>query len=171
MDLDYIRVLYEYNRWANARILAAASKLTPEELTKDLRNSFRSVRDTLVHIMSAEWIWLKRWKGTSPKAMPASSDFPTISSLTTRWAEVEHEQAKFLSSLTKESLGITIAYINTKGERFEYLLWQMLCHVVNHSTYHRGQVTTMLRQLGAEPAATDFLLFYDLNPGYDTTSR
>ena len=165
MDLDRIKALYEYNWWANARILDAASRLTPEKFTKDLRSSYPSVRDTLVHVMSAERIWLKRWKGTSPKAMLAPSDFRTISPLKARWAKVEREQAQFVSSVTEESLKTIIAYVNTEGETWRYPLWQTMQHVVNHSTYHRGQVTTMLRQLGAEPVATDFLVFYDMKSG------
>lgn len=163
-----IQELYEYNRWANARILDAASRLTPEQFTKDLRSSHRSVRDTLAHVMSVELIYFKRWLGTSPKAMLAPSDFPTISLLRARWAEVEREQADFVSNVTEESLKTTIAYVNTKGEAWSYSLWQIMVHVVNHSTYHRGQVTTMLRQLGAEPVATDFLIFYDLRSGQGT---
>lgn len=165
MDVKRIQELYEYNRWANARVLDAASRLTPEQFTKDLRSSHRSVRDTLTHVMSAEWIYLKRWQGTSPKAMLAPSDFPTISLLRERWAAVEREQADFVSNVTEESLKTTIAYVNTKGEAWRYPLWQIMVHAVNHSTYHRGQVTTMLRQLGAEPVATDFLVFYDLRSG------
>lgn len=162
MNLDYIQALYEYNRWANGRILDAAARLTIDKFTKDLGNSYGSVRDTLVHIMSGEWIWLKRWQGTSTKTMLSSSEFLTISRLKSRWTEIESEQTDFLSSITEESLEEIIAYVNTEGQPFKYPLWQMLVQVVNHSTYHRGQITTMLRQLGAEPIATDFLIFYDL---------
>ncbi|PYV40579.1 MAG: damage-inducible protein DinB [Acidobacteria bacterium] len=165
MDQKQILELYEYNRWANARILDAAAKLTADEFTKDLRNSFASIRDTLAHIMSAEWIWLMRWKGISPKQMLAPSDFPSILLLRRRWAEVEQEQAEFVASVTEESLEATISYINTRGVRWAYPLGQMMQHVVNHSTYHRGQVITMLRQLGAEPVATDLLLFQDAKSG------
>ena len=75
---------------------------------------------------------------------------------------MEHEQAEFVAGLSEESLGTVIEYVNTRGESFAYPLWQMLQHVVNHSTYHRGQITMMLRQLGATPVATDFLVFYDV---------
>ena len=162
MDVKPIQALYDYNRWANARILAAAAKLTLDQFTQDLGSSYRSVRDTLTHLLSSEWIWLMRWRGTSPKEMLSPSDFPTVALLRKRWAEVESEQTAFLSRLTPESVERPVAYLNTKGERWQYPLWQILLHVVNHATYHRGQVTTMLRQLGAEPVATDFLVFYDL---------
>jgi uncharacterized damage-inducible protein DinB len=155
------QILYDYNRWANACVLEAAAKLTAEQFTRDLANSFRSVRDTLVHIMSVEWIWLRRWKGTSPKSFHDPSDFPNVEALLANWAEIETEQMDFVNSMSDESLGKMVAYVNTKGETWTYPLWQMLQHLVNHSTYHRGQITTMLRQLGAEPATTDFLVYFD----------
>jgi uncharacterized damage-inducible protein DinB len=165
MEVKRLQELYKFNTWATAKMLDAVSRLTPEEFTKDLRNSFGSVRDTLVHVLSADWIWLERWRGISPKAMLSAADFPTIASLRARWMAIESQRAEFVSNVTQESAEKIITYVNTKGETWRYPLWQMLVHVVNHSTYHRGQVTTMLRQLGAEPAATDFLLFYDEGGG------
>lgn len=162
MDVSRIQALYEYNTWANDRVLDVASHLTPEQFLRHLGSSYRSVRDTLAHVIGGEWIWLMRWKSTSPNALPAPSDFPTLAALRTRWLEVQREQAEFVFGLTEEALVAQVAYINTRGEAFSYLLWQTMQHVVNHSTYHRGQITTMLRQLGAEPIATDFLVFYDL---------
>lgn len=162
MDVERIRALFEFNRWANGQLLAAVSALGPEDWTRDLKNSFPSVRDTLAHIMWAEWIWLRRWKGTSPKLVLDPAEFATVTVLWTKWSEVEREQADFVAGLTEESLSTVIEYVNTRGESFSYPLWQMLQHVVNHSTYHRGQITMMLRQLGATPVATDFLVFYDV---------
>jgi uncharacterized damage-inducible protein DinB len=162
MGLERIRALYDFNRWANGRVLEAAEKLSPEQFTKDLKNSFSSVRDTLVHIMAAEWIWLERWRGNSPKTLLDVSEFPTVSTIRTRWSEIEREQREFISGVTEESLKRVVAYINLKGDPYKYPLWQLLQHLVNHSTYHRGQVTTMLRQLGAQAVATDFLVYYDM---------
>ena len=162
MDVERIRALYEFNRWANAEVLDAVSALRPEQWTRDLKNSFPSVRNTLVHILWAEWIWLRRWKGVSPKSVFDPTEFATVDLLRTKWLEVEREQADFVTGLNEESLRAVIDYVNTRGESFAYPLWQMLQHVVNHSTYHRGQITMMLRQLGATPVATDFLVFYDL---------
>ena len=162
MNKKDFQILYDYNRWANARVLAAVSKLTAEQYTRDLSNSFSSVRDTLTHILGAEWIWLARWKGKSPKSLLDPVDFPTLEALKASWAKIEVEQMDFVNNVTGESLNKMISYVNTKGKTWTYALWQMLQHLVNHSTYHRGQITTMLRQLGVEPAATDFLLFFDL---------
>jgi uncharacterized damage-inducible protein DinB len=161
LDLQSIQALYDYNRWANAKVLDAVSKLSAEQFTKDIENSFRSVRDTLVHILSAEWIWLERWKGTSPKGMLNAAGYKTAMSVRKRWESVESERAEFIRTLAPERLHAVISYVNTRGQTFAYPLWQMMVHVANHSTYHRGQITTLLRQLGAQPATTDFLDYYD----------
>ncbi|HEX9652931.1 MAG TPA: DinB family protein, partial [bacterium] len=123
-------------------------------------NSFPSIRETLVHMLSAEWIWLTRWNGSSPTGMPESWELSTHASLRRQWLEAEREQTTFVSGLTEDALNKVISYRNTAGQPFANPLWQMMRHVVNHSTYHRGQVTTMLRQLGAEAVATDLIVFF-----------
>lgn len=162
MNRQDIKLLYQYNRWANVQVLDASSKLTEAQFTRDLSSGHRSVRDTLAHILAAEWIWHRRWNGISPKALFNPLDFPNVGALRVKWADVEREQTEFVTAVTDESLERVIAYVNTKGEEWEYTLCQMMQHVVNHSSYHRGQVATMLRQLGAEPAPTDFLVFFDV---------
>ena len=162
METDRIGALFEYNRWANERAFEAVARLTPEEYTKDMQSSHRSARDTFVHFISAEWIYLERIGGRSPKALWSPLDFPTVSKLRERWSDLAREQMEYIASTTEEHLKMQITYINLAGKPFSYPLWQILQHVVNHSSYHRGQITTMLRQLGARPEATDFLLFYDM---------
>ena len=161
MNKNDITYLNEYNKWANARMLDVASKLSPEQFTADLQSSHRSVRDTLAHTLAAEWIWLERWKGTSPKALLTATDFPTPESLRARWGQVERDYTEFFSGLSDEALDRVIGYTNTRGEQWEYALGSMIQHLMNHSTYHRGQVTTMLRQLGAEVTPVDLLVFMD----------
>lgn len=161
MDAKDIRKLYAYNSWANARTLASAAVLGPEEFTRHNASSHPSVRDTLVHAMAAELIWLRRWQGDSPKSLLDPSQFPTHESVAARWSEVERDLSAFASGVTDEALARVVAYTNTRGEKWRYPLVHLMQHVVNHSTYHRGQVTTMLRQLGATPAPTDFLLYLD----------
>lgn len=161
MDLETVQALYTYNRWANVQVLDAVSKLSAEQFNQDLENSFRSVRKTLVHTLSAEWIWLERWKGTSPKSMLDAAELTDLETIRKRWDKVESERAEFIRSLSEEKLATTLSYVNTRGQTFAYPLWQMLVHVANHSTYHRGQLTTLLRQVGAQPVTTDFLDYYD----------
>ena len=161
MDLETIREFYGYNRWANARSLQASSTVSPADFTKEVGGSFASLRGTLAHMYGAEWIWLERWGGTSPRKLPFALDFPDVETIRSRWQDVEREQKEFLGGLDQGRLAEVISYVNLKGEAFAYPLRRMLQHVVNHSTYHRGQVATLLRQLGATPLSTDLLLYDD----------
>ena len=161
MQLDAIRELYYYNHWANQRAISSVTPLTHEMFIRSMGNSFGSVRDTLAHILGAEWIWLERWLGRSPKALLSASDFPTVQALQQRWATVRHDQNQYIQRLVPDRLQDEVSYINTRGERYAYALWRQMVHVVNHSSYHRGQITTLLRQIGAEPVSTDLLVYYD----------
>lgn len=160
MDTAFIRELYSYNLWANQRALGAVSLLHNDAFTRNLGNSFPSVRDTLGHIMAAEWIWLERWNGRSPAALLAATDFPTLNTLAQRWTKIQDGQKTFLDALSPAQLDVNLTYTNTRGQVFAYPLWQQMVHVVNHSSYHRGQITTLLRQLGAEPISTDLIVYY-----------
>jgi uncharacterized damage-inducible protein DinB len=136
------------------------SALAPEPWTRDLGSSLKSVRDTVVHLASAQWLWLSRWKGTSPPAMWAASDHPTPASVRERWDGVHSELAAFVADQTEDSLRAPLPYRNLKGIPTTFPLGHQMLHAVNHSTYHRGQVTTLLRQLGAQPVSTDLVLYY-----------
>jgi uncharacterized damage-inducible protein DinB len=161
MQIDAIRELYDYNHWANQRVLSAMTPHTHDMFTRNMGNSFVSLRDTLAHILGAEWIWLERWLARSPKALLSASDFPTLQALQRRWAAVRLDQNQYIQTLVPDRLNDDVSYTNTRGERYSYALWRQMLHVINHSSYHRGQVTTLLRQMGAEPAGTDLLVYYD----------
>ena len=119
------------------------------------------MRDTLVHICGAEWIWLERWHGRSPQAGPAGrGDFPNLEAVRRRSAELERDLLDYVASLTPEDLQRVMHFKTLAGVTGQQPLWQCLQHVANHSTYHRGQITTMLRQLGAKPTGTDLIAFY-----------
>src|SRR5262249_10390965 len=158
---DEVSKLLEYNDWANARTLESVAPLPQEELDRQLGGSFPSVRETLVHIYAAEWIWLERWHGTSPKGLPSADELTTLGALKERWAKVEQKRQAFGRGLTDSRLGETISYSNLKGDAKKNRLSDLLVHLVNHSSYHRGQVATMLRQLGKKPVSTDYVFFLD----------
>jgi uncharacterized damage-inducible protein DinB len=155
-----IQQLYDYNAWANQRSLAAAEKLKREEFTKPLGSSFSSVRDTLAHIYGAEWIWLERFQGRSPSALPSVAEFEDLASLRERWNEQEQRLLAFARGVTQSDLDREMEYKTLKFGVYRNPLSQSMQHLVNHGTYHRGQVTTMLRQLGAQPILTDLMHFY-----------
>jgi uncharacterized damage-inducible protein DinB len=155
-----IRDLLTFNRWANARMRAAVAQLSDEEITRDLRSSYPSVRATVLHVMASEWVWLTRWLGTSPPAMPDVWNDYSWAQIEVEWSAIETAQKAYIDNLADQDLDRVIAYRNFKGESHSNPLWQLLRHVVNHSSYHRGQITTMLRQLGRQPSATDLVLYY-----------
>ena len=158
--LETIRLLYDYTRWADGRMFEAVSKLTPEQWTKDLGSSLKSARDTVVHVVSAQWIWISRWKGETPKGMWAATDHPTQASIREKWEPLAGQLASFVAEQTEESLAKPLHYKNLKGDPMVFPLGQLMLHTVNHSTYHRGQVTTLLRQLGAQPLSSDLVVYY-----------
>jgi uncharacterized damage-inducible protein DinB len=166
MELEDIRLLYAYDRWANGRLLDAATHLTAEQFTRDLNGSFRSIRDTFLHILGGEWIWLEYWR-----RIPVSEEmvaqllaqrsvelkpelFANAEAVIVKWREIEGQQIAFVDSLTEEQLHQEIEFRGTRVQ-----IWHLMQHLVTHSTYHRGQVTLMMRQLGAEPVASDFHVF------------
>jgi uncharacterized damage-inducible protein DinB len=160
MNTAYIQTLYEYDHWANARVLGAASNLSPDEFLKGMGSSFGSIRDTLVHILSAQRTWLSRWRGSSPKAHLDAANFPGVEAVRAEWERLSRQLRGFLESLADERLRAVAPYTTFSGQPQSQLLWQQMAHLANHGTYHRGQVTTMLRQLGAAPIATDMIVFF-----------
>jgi uncharacterized damage-inducible protein DinB len=160
MTPQEMRLLYDYNAWANRRQMNAAGALTPEQFTKPLGSSFSSVRDTLAHICGAEWIWLERFQGRSPSSLPDITRFNDAASLQSHWNELEDRLLKFVREISQADLDRTLEYKTLKFGVYKNPLWQSMQHVVNHGTYHRGQVTTMLRQHGAQPVLTDLMHFY-----------
>ena len=142
-------------------MLESISRLTHEQLTRDLGASHRSIRDTLVHILHWEWGWLQRWTPAPQSRTFSAETLPDVAALKAGVRIVESAQAELLESLTDERLADMVGYVNSRGETWAYPLWQQLYHVVNHSSHHRGQVVSMIRQLGCEPATTDFLAFQD----------
>ncbi len=159
MDKDDLGRLLEYTVWANRRILRAAATLTVEQFRRDLGSSHGGVRGTLTHILGGEWIWLERWKGVSPARLLDEGEFPDVIALRDRWKAVEQHRSAWFEALKEKDVAAAVRYTSTEGRSFEAPLWQLVQHAVNHSTYHRGQVTTLLRLLGAKPQVTDLVVW------------
>ena len=118
------------------------------------------MRDTLSHLYGAEWIWLERWHGRTPTGFPPSADFPDLETARRRFIEIDRNLVDFAASLNADDLHRVIQFKTMAGMANAQPLWQLLQHVANHSTYHRGQITTLLRQLGAKATSTDLIVFY-----------
>ncbi len=155
-----LRILLEFNYWARDRMLAPVAALPADQLLKPLGSSFSSVRDTVVHIYSAEWVWCERWHGSSPTSPLNPLDYPDVGTLAAAWRQLETRVRGFVEGLGDEGIARAIEYRQMNGQPFSSPVWQMVQHVVNHGTYHRGQVSTLLRQLGGAPASTDLIAFY-----------
>jgi uncharacterized damage-inducible protein DinB len=154
--------LLDYHYWARDRMLQAVELLTPEQYVRDLGSSFKSVRDTVVHMYFAEWAWYSRWTGHSPTSALSPEHFPDVDSIRAAWTSQEEKVRLFVHSLgAADQLERVFDYKTLNGEPGRSVLWHMLQHVVNHASYHRGQITTMLRQLGAPaPQSQDLIRFH-----------
>jgi uncharacterized damage-inducible protein DinB len=153
--------LYAYNRWANERALAGAGELSAEQYNRPLAGSFPSLRATLEHLLSAEAVWLSRWRGNPLGRAPDLTACTDAAALGRGWEAHWAEQHRFLATLAEGDLARPVEIRLRSGIETVQPLRDTLTHVVNHATYHRGQVTTMLRQLGADVAATDYIVFWD----------
>ena len=161
MTIDDFRTLLDYHYWARDRLLDAAEALTPAQYTKDLGSSFTSVRDTIAHLVGAEIAWYQRWHGEVVTALPAAQDFPDVAVVRRAWAEQESRTLAFLESLGEAGINRIFEYRLLSGAEGRATYGHTLQHLANHGTYHRGQVVTMLRQLGAQPPkATDMIGYY-----------
>ena len=159
MTLEVLLTLYRYNEWANRRLLQAANLLPATEFTRDLGGSLQSVHGTLLHILWVELMFMRRWRGRSATDLSAPPQLDSVATISSAWEDLEHERTAYLGQLADADVTRTISYVDSRGRSVSLALWQTLIHLANHSTYHRGQVASQLRQLGYAPPATDFIVF------------
>ncbi len=160
MTKDEVLELFAYNAWANRQIFQAAAALPEEQYQRDLKSSHGGIHGTLAHIVWAEQLWLNRWLGKPNPAVPQGKDLRTIAEVRARWEEVEAERGAFLARLSDAQLDETRVVRPSAGGEHVHTFRQMLRHTVDHSSYHRGQVVTLLRQLGTVPPSTGLIVFY-----------
>jgi uncharacterized damage-inducible protein DinB len=161
MNLQDLRTMLDYHYWARDRLLDALEPLSPDQITRDLGSSFKSILETIAHTYAAEWAWHSRWHGHSPTALLPADQFPDLASVRAAWSQHEAKMRAFLDELGEDGVSRVFEYRLLSGQAGASPLWEMLQHVVNHASYHRGQVTTMLRQLGAAPAKSmDMIAYY-----------
>ncbi|HET9440126.1 MAG TPA: DinB family protein [Longimicrobiales bacterium] len=163
MDIRALTRLVGYHHWATSRLLGALSALPADALDRPVGGSFGTLRGLLQHILGTEEVWLERLRGHSPSALPDLTSFNAVSDFQAAWGAVQTEQHIFISGLGSEQFEAPISYINFRGEAWAYPLDAVLLHLVNHGTYHRGQLAHVLRQLGQTAPATDYLVFVDEN--------
>ena len=160
LDKDALERLLDYTVWANHRVMRAAPPSPSTTSSASSAPATAAIRGTLAHIMWAEWIWLERWKGVSPHGPPDEAEFADVVALRDRWTVIEDHRARVAATRCRDAgAGEIIRYKTTAGVPYEAPLWQLVQHVANHSTYHRGQVTSLLRQVGGRAVPTDMVVY------------
>jgi uncharacterized damage-inducible protein DinB len=159
MTLQEVKTLHAYNSWANNHLFDALALMPTDQYMQDMKSSHGGIHTTLVHMIGAEKVWLERFQG-SPQPFLTENPPPSLAELKAVWEQVGYNTAKWLGTQSDKSLQGTFTMKTAKGETYTQVFWQTFQHVVNHSTYHRGQVITMMRQHGVKPPSTDLIRFY-----------
>lgn len=158
--MDEFLELFDYNAWANRIIFDAVAQLPDEQYFRDLKSSFGGVHGTLCHIVWVEQVWLHRWLGRPNPAVAQGTDLKSLAEVRSRWDAVEAERGSFLAGFNEKRLEDTIRVRPSGGGEFTHSFRQMFRHFINHSSYHRGQIVTFLRQLGSKAPNTDLIRYY-----------
>jgi uncharacterized damage-inducible protein DinB len=159
MIIEVIRSLYDYSTWANQRVLDTAEELSEDQFLEEAGPSHGSLRNTFVHTLSGQWIWLERWQGTSPAAMLKRSDFPDLASVRTRWETIERDTREYFDGLQPDQLEQVISYTTTGGDAKAYPLWKLIFQQANHQTQHRSEAAVMLTNFGHSPGDLDLVVY------------
>jgi len=158
MRINDIRALYDYNAWANTRILDTAAHV-PAELFATAALGACNLRDTLTHLLVVESLWRLRWQGIPPESVEFPEEFPTLETLRARWHEEDRELDAFLAGLGDADLDRPLTYRRDNDAVETWTLWHLLLQVINHGTQHRAELALLLTALGHSPGNLDFLLF------------
>lgn len=161
MKTDLIRSFYDYNTWANERIMTMATELTTAQFVAAGNASFSSIRNTLVHTMWAQWNWLLRWRGEPNPPHFDPVEYPDAAAVWARWDAIDGETQTFVAGVDEAALDAICRYVNSQNEPMAYPLWQQMLHQVNHGTQHRSEVAVILTEYGHSPGLMDFIVYLD----------
>ena len=160
MTINELLTLFNYNYWANYKIIQTAEVIDEEQFYAPARASFGSLRGTLIHILSTEWIWRMRCQeGVSPKEMFTDNNFPTLNAIRSGWQTEEQSMRAYLGRLQDIDLDRKMAYTTMKGRHYDTPLWEILVHVVNHGTQFRSEAAMLLTDFGHSPGDLDLILY------------
>jgi uncharacterized damage-inducible protein DinB len=159
VSADTLRTHLAYTTWASRRLVDAAARLTPEELTRDFQTADRSVLRSLAHVFAADRVWLARLTHAPAPQFITEADY-SLSVLQNDWPALLDRWQQWAANLTDESARAIVAYKDMKGNPYSQPLWQLVLHVVNHGTHHRGQVSGFLRVMGHTPPPLDLVFYY-----------
>lgn len=159
VSADTLRMHLDYTTWASARLLEAAAKLSPEELTRDFGTADKSVVGTLAHVFAADRIWMARIQGQPPAKFISDAD-RDLTLLNREWPALLDVWRQWAGGLTSENITTAASYKDLKGNPYTTPWWQIVLHVVNHGTHHRGQASGFLRAIGHTPPPLDLMAYY-----------
>lgn len=154
MQDDFI-ALFAYDRWANDKVLGACSSLTPQQYIAEPVPGWSSVRSTLYHIAVATEFNLRALADDPETHFPTEAELPTVDDVAHLLDQASRRYEELQPTLTPQRLN-TLLTLHAIGRTFTLPRWAILRHIVNHSTYHRGQVASKLKRFGIEPPNTDF---------------
>jgi len=159
MNLRDIQLFYEYNYWANGKILAAGAGVSPEQFSAPASFPYGGLRGTLLHILDAEWGWRALFQTIKDASDLLPAEYLDLKSIEARWREEETAMRAYLAGLSDEDMENHLRYTTDEGLQRDRILWHCLVHVVNHGTQHRSEAAALLTDLGHSPGDLDFTVF------------
>jgi uncharacterized damage-inducible protein DinB len=159
MHIEDVRLLYDYNVWANQRILEMAERLNDEQFLAEGSPGYAGMRSILLHILDSEYGWRVVCQHQMITPDMDAAAFPSVGTLVERWREEQQAMRTYLASLNDTTLAGVIRYTNSEGTLRERVLWHCLVHVINHSTQHRSEAAIRLTEAGYSPGDLDFTTF------------
>ena len=159
MTAEILKTQLNYSAWASARLLKAACNLAPAELERDFLTADKSVLGTLVHIFAADRVWFHRVQGT-PRTTFIDPEDRSLPALLDAWPIYHEKWQQLMTGETAESILREVAFTDLKGNRHVQPFWQIVLHLVNHGTHHRGQVSGFIRSMGEVPPQLDLIFYY-----------
>jgi uncharacterized damage-inducible protein DinB len=168
MLADMVRELYDHNRWANERVFEAAAHLSTEQFLAGDDTPHGSLRDTMLHMIGAQWFWLNRWDGTAqtrPEALRLAREaldpdrHPDVESVRESWRVLQARTEAFLSDLTDDGATEIMSSTRPGGKEWSVPLWKLLVQIAIHSAQHRSEIALKLTGFGHSPGDLDYLIY------------
>ena len=163
-QLDTIRIFYQYNSWATSQLVGVLGQLNEEELTAPGCSGNGSIRETMAHLLTAQWGWFS-WFDKSRSAQEAMTlriteeEIDTPDKLQEKWREIDLQTSACIEKLTPQDLEEDWTASTPGGFSMTLSLWKLLLHVANHGTHTRAQVIAAIRRLGHDPGSHEFFRY------------
>jgi len=159
MHIRDIHLIYNYNYWANSRLLASSANVSQEEFVAPASFPYGGLHGTLLHTLEAEWSWRALFQKIEDASELLPADYPDLPVIETRWREEETAMRAYLAGLRDEDMESHLRYTTDTGIKRDRILWHCLLHVVNHGTQHRSEAAALLTENGHSPGDLDFTVF------------